>query len=588
MIQITPMNRRRFLVRIAASTALLPGIVIPSHRLNAQLTPAPAPQPKPAGGYRADLVIAGAGLGGCAAAWTALRSGLRVVLTEETDWIGGQLTQQGVPPDEHRWIEAFGATRTYRDLRVQIRDYYRRHYPLTESARARRNLNPGDGTVSRLCHEPRVALAVLHSLFAPFLSSAQLTLLLQHRVIAAEIQHDRVTALSAQSLLSGRALTLQAPWFIDATELGDLLPLTGTEFVTGTESRRQTGELHAPVHPNPANQQAFTICMAIDYSPGENHTIDPPQDYPFWRDFVPQLAPPWPGRLLDLAYTHPPTGQPRTLGFNPEGPTPDAPVNLWTYRRIAHAANFSPGTYAGDISLVNWPQNDYLLGNLVGVSPAEATRHIAQAKQLTLSLLYWLQTAAPRPDGGTGWPSLRLRPDVLGTEDGLAKYPYVREARRIQAVFTVLEGHVGRAQRGAVTGQPETEVTAAPFPDSVGIGSYPIDLHPTTAGDNYIDFPALPFQIPLGALLPVRTRNLIPAAKNIGTTHVTNGCYRLHPVEWNIGEAAGALASFAHQQHAQPHQIRETPALLAQFQNRLRALGVDTHWPNPITDHQSP
>nr|WP_246320979.1 FAD-dependent oxidoreductase [Paenibacillus germinis] len=25
--------------------------------------------------------------------------------------------------------------------------------------------------------------------------------------------------------------------------------------------------------------------------------------------------------------------------------------------------------------------------------------------------------------------------------------------------------------------------------------------------------------------------------------HITNGCYRLHPVEWIIGEAAGYLAA---------------------------------------------
>jgi NADPH-dependent 2,4-dienoyl-CoA reductase/sulfur reductase-like enzyme len=58
----------------------------------------------------ADLVVAGAGLGGCAAALAALRNGLSVILTEETDWIGGQVSQQGVPPDEHQWIETHGAT----------------------------------------------------------------------------------------------------------------------------------------------------------------------------------------------------------------------------------------------------------------------------------------------------------------------------------------------------------------------------------------------------------------------------------------------------------------------------------------------
>ncbi len=45
----------------------------------------------------------------------------QVILTEETDWVGGQLTQQAVPPDEHPWIESFGATRSYRHLRDGIR-----------------------------------------------------------------------------------------------------------------------------------------------------------------------------------------------------------------------------------------------------------------------------------------------------------------------------------------------------------------------------------------------------------------------------------------------------------------------------------
>ena len=75
--------------------------------------------------------------------------------------------------------------------------------------------------------------------------------------------------------------------------------------------------------------------------------------------------------------------------------------------------------------------------------------------------------------------------------------------------------------------------------DSVGVGSYRIDLHPSTGGDSYIDVGSVPFEIPLGALLPVRVRNLLPAAKNIGTTHITNGCHRLHPVEWSVGEVAG-------------------------------------------------
>src|SRR6266567_4889958 len=106
---------------------------------------------------RCDVAIVGGGVGACAAALGALRNGMRVILTEETDWIGGQLTSQAVPPDEHPYIESFGCTRAYRDYRERVRDYYRRNYPLTEAARGRRDFNPGNGRVSRLTHEPRVS-----------------------------------------------------------------------------------------------------------------------------------------------------------------------------------------------------------------------------------------------------------------------------------------------------------------------------------------------------------------------------------------------------------------------------------------------
>jgi hypothetical protein len=120
------------------------------------------------------------------------------------------------------------------------------------------------------------------------------------------------------------------------------------------------------------------------------------------------------------------------------------------------------------------------------------------------------------------------------------------------------------------------------FADSVGIGHYRIDLHISTGGDNYIDCSTLPFEIPLGALLPVRTRNLLPACKNIGTTHISNGCYRLHPVEWNIGEAAGALAAFCLTQDVEPHQVHESPELLAAFQDHLVKRGVRIEWPQTM------
>ncbi len=504
---------------------------------------------------RADVVILGGGLGGVAAALAVARSGRTALLTEETDWIGGQLTSQAVPPDEHRWIEDFGATRTYREYRNRVRRYYRRNYPLTAEARARWNLNPGAGAVSRLCHEPRVSLAVLEEMLAPHVSAGRVRVLLEHQVVAADAARDLVRSVEVRHLPSGARKTLHAPYFLDATEMGDLLPLAGVEYVLGFESQKQTGESRAPAEPQPRNLQAFTCCFAVDYLPGEDHTIDRPAEYGFWRDYVPQLRPPWPGKLLSWTTTHPVTLQPRVHAFDPEGEAKGVDAGLWLYRRIAARRNFAPGAYPSDICLINWPQNDYWLGPLCDAPGEEAARHLRRAKQLSLSLLYWMQTEA-------GWKGLRLRPDVVGTEDGLAKYPYIRESRRIRAEFTVLEQHVSRDTR---------------FPDSVGLGSYRIDLHPSTGGDNYIDLDSRPFQIPLGALLPLRVHNVLPACKNLGTTHITNGCYRLHPVEWNIGESAGALASFCLAAGLRPREVRAKR--LADFQNLLAAAGVELDWP---------
>ncbi len=523
---------------------------------------------------QADAVIIGGGMGACAAALGLCRNGMRVIMTEETDWIGGQVTAQAVPPDEHPWIESFGATRAYRDFRTRIRDYYRRHYPLTGEAHRTWNFNPGNAWVSRISHEPKVSLAVLRALLAPYLSAKKLTILKNHRAVRADADGDVVRSVTVRNIHDAKEITLYGAYFIDATECGDLLPLTGAEYVTGFESRAETGEPHAPEAAQPANMQAFTQCFAMDHREGENHVIDKPDIYGYWREYVPRLRPPWSGRLLSWQYSNPRTLEPRTLSFIPGNKD-----GWWGYRRIIDKTNFLPGSFDSDVTIVNWPQNDYLDGSIIDVSGEERAAHLYRSRQLSLSLLYWIQTEAPRPDGGAGYPGIRLRPDVTDTADGIAKYPYIRESRRIRAEFTVCEQHVGVDARMTMTGKPREELGAEIFRDSIGVGYYSIDLHPSTGGDNYIDISSFPFQIPLGALIHRRMENLIPACKNIGTTHITNGCYRLHPVEWNIGESAGTLAAYCVSKKLRPRQVRNTPGRLEEFQTILQEQGVEIRWP---------
>ena len=517
---------------------------------------------------KTQILIVGGGTGGIAAAMGACAMGARVVLTEETDWIGGQLTSQAVPPDEHPWIERFGCTRRYRAFRDGVRQYYRDHFPLTPAARADLHLNPGGGSVSRLCFEPRVGVAVIEQMLEELIASGRLTILQNRKAVAAEVDCDRVVSVQLRDLKTGALETIEADYILDATELGDLLPLAGVEYVTGAESRSQTHEPHAVDGPAmPENVQAFTWCfaMALDPAPAANHVIAKPPQYERWRDNAPKLKPPYTGRLLDWTYPVPWTLEPRraTLFPGDHGST-----SLFRYRQIVSRDRFTdPSVH--DATLVNWPQNDYFETNIIDRPADVVSRALEESKQLSLSLLYWLQTEQ-------GYPGLYL------CGDALAKSPYIRESRRLRTIFTVTENHVGtQARHGDNPLDPPADFSrlAEPFFDSVGIGYYRIDLHPSTGGDNYIDIASLPFQIPLGALLPQRVTNLLPACKNIGTTHITNGCYRLHPVEWNIGESAGLLAGFCVTRHVTPHRVRERVELLREFQQLLVDQGIELTWP---------
>src|SRR5579871_1238121 len=200
---------------------------------------------------KADLVVIGGGVGGIAAALSGARKGLKVILTEEFPWIGGQLTSQGVPPDEHKWIEENGSTATYRTFRQKVRDFYRRNYTLTDEAQKNRFLNPGNGSVSRLCHEPRVAVAVLLEMLALDLTAGRITLLQPYRIASADVDRDSIMAVEVAKVNDGRRVALIAPYFVDATEMGDLIFHSRTEHVTGSEAREDTHEPHAHIKAKP-------------------------------------------------------------------------------------------------------------------------------------------------------------------------------------------------------------------------------------------------------------------------------------------------------------------------------------------------
>jgi hypothetical protein len=479
-----------------------------------------------------EVLVAGGGTGGVAAAMAAARRGRRVVLLEETDWLGGQMTAQGVSAlDEHEHIESQGGTRSYYELRDAIRAHYGEP-------------NPGHCWVTRLAFEPRIAAGIIERMLP-----AGVQVLKRMKTIAVSTEEHRITEVVAMGLDDGRVVGFRPRIVIDATELGDLLPLSGTDYVVGAETAAQTGEAQAqPSEPKPHCVQSFTYTFACERRPaGERHVIPKPEKYEHYRDTQPYSL------KIEVHGGEIYGEESGWLQYSLYDRLPGTKGGLWSYRRLVEKQN---------LTMFNWPGNDYRDRSIIDCPPLEAAKALQDAKRVSLGFLHWLQQEAPE---------LKLRPDVMDTADGLSKHPYIRESRRIKARKTVVEQEVSaRYQDGPV---------AAGFPDSVGIGWYPIDIHRSGPDDVGASCRTKPFQIPLGALLPKNTTNLIAGAKNIGTTHITNGCYRLHPVEWNIGEAAGALAAYSLEKGLSLTTVHQEN--FKGFQHRLRDEGVPTHWSLP-------
>jgi hypothetical protein len=502
-----------------------------------------------------DVCIVGGGTGGTAAALALAQTGLKVVMTEETDWIGGQLTAQIVPPDEHPWIETTGCTASYREYRQRVRNHYRTRTNLTPSAAQNPRINPGSGWVSHLCHSPAIGHQVLREMLAAE-QNPNIQLLLNTVPISAQTSDDKVTQIELQNHKSGELTTVAAKYFLDATELGDLLPLTNCEYVLGAESKGQTQEPNAlDGNPEPANVQSFTWCAALAWEPEQDHTIEEPAEYSFWREYQP---PHWPDKLLSFTMLHVQRGEAVHFPLFSENW-----FNLFSYRQIAQPDHHQDPIPAATV--MNWPMNDYDQGTVIDVDPTLAAARYESARNLTRSMMFWLQTEQ-------GYRGLRFAPEHTGTPDGLAKSAYIRESRRIQAEFTICEQHVAAYTNPGAVVAPE-------LPNSVGVGAYRIDLHPSANGRPTIDTSTLPFQIPLGSLIPRRVKNLLPACKNLGVTHITNGCYRLHPIEWNIGESAALLAAFCISKKVEPSQVNNDETCFAEYQQLLWSHGIQTDWP---------
>jgi hypothetical protein len=532
------------------------------------------------------IVVVGGSTAAYAAALGALQAGATVCIVQPQKVLGGQFTAQALPASDDAPLmapkalipadqrdsnqlengEFFCISRAQR----QFRDRQRQLQPVA----GRVIHNPGGSWVSHFSVTPVVAAIALNQGIETYLNEGRLTIILFAKPIQVLIQetvgeYRRVTGVVFQDLQNDRSFTVNGDVVIEATDLGDLLEIGNIESRVGQESRSETGEAILPEEPRPLCQQAFTFCAVVEKA-SSSIPIPSPAGYG---------SEPW----LD------PQSFPSTFWANGKGQAFFDPMGIFRYRRLQRS--IEDGTvHTQDISVMNWgtsplgpdqPRgcgNDFLFGAvLTGVSREERQQAVERGRDRTQAYLHFLQTTAA--------PELSPRGDLTWTTDGIALEPYIREARRGVALTTIRHEDVAeKFFPGAAR--------ARSFDDSIGIGQYHyLDFHPNEA-PGHVDLGtdgnrSLPFTISLGTLIPLRTEGLILSAKSIGTTHITNAAYRMHPIEWAIGEAGGHLAAFALQESVPMRKVVSEQLLTRKFQGHLASYGIPIYWFNDIS-HEDP
>ncbi|SIO25775.1 FAD dependent oxidoreductase [Singulisphaera sp. GP187] len=507
-----------------------------------------------------DVVIAGGSTAAFAAAVAAAEAGARTCLIEPTDWVGGQLTSSGVPAIDEAWHKitdkATGA------VLLDVATIARSRENMTPNFRAMLDAtgNPGRGWVSNYCFEPKSFLEHhLHPLEAALRKKGTLTVYRDAVVKRVETDAEKglVTAVEVvqrtpkPGVASGgydRHLSEDlADWyspepsarfdkrvirfasdqdkgkdrsvvFVDATEWGELLVLSGAPYLQGVEATDGGREGDDRC----GQSTVFDLVERLNPAPVDE--------------------PPGPADVDGF-------------GFDDQTGRPDAWAQVWTYRRIKSAKGGGPPA-VGDLCLQNWGYsarrkqggNDYPFGYLFrSRAETDAERAdwrggvdlavIAAAERRALGWHAWFKNHPPE---GIAPGQVSLEREALGTGHGLAKVPYVRDTRRSV-------GLDGFLLKGSDLSGPPQRKTGRRFYDHIALGAYASDVHPiaSCAMPAYVvgAHETLPFLIPFRALTNERFSNLLVAGKTMAQSFLANAATRLHPIEWSSGTAAGVAAA---------------------------------------------
>jgi hypothetical protein len=456
-----------------------------------------------------DVLIVGASASGTSAALQAARMGVKVVVVEDTPWAGGMLTSAGVSCTDGNHLLPSGIWGEYRQ---HIYDYY-------GGAK-----NVFTGWVSHTLYEPSVGNRIWKTLIS---DEKNITMFYKYFVKSAIMDGNKIEGAVFESLEGYEDITVKAKVVIDATELGDLLPLSNTKYFLGQDSKSQTNEEGAPDEATDIIQDITYVAILKDYGKGADKTIEKPNNYDEKNYY----------------------GTCKELSFGVEA-----------IHTCNHMLNY--GRLPNNKYMINWPihGNDYYL-NLIEKPYKERLKLLQQAKDFTLGWVYFIQTKG-------GYKHLGLADDEFATDDKLAYIPYHRESRRVDGLIQLRNKDVVDIYKS----------NNDYYKTAITVGDYPLDLHhdKTPREIFYKIEPIHSFSIPYECMLPKTTENLIVAEKSISVSHIVNGCTRLQPVVIGLGQAAGAASALAVKHNLSPKQVN-----VRELQQQL----LDSKcWLSPVID----
>lgn len=201
-------------------------------------------------------------------------------------------------------------------------------------------------------------------------------------------------------------------------------------------------------------------------------------------------------------------------------------------KAMAETDYIVPRNKIGMLKNVNsgeWNMNCSRIQNLTNIVPEDFTKAYRTGLEQIFFLMNFIHTLP-------GLENARLKE--------IAPAVGVRESRRLEGEYT-LEGQ-------DLTDPPKE------FEDSIALGSYLLDLHPSKGARAGIDTRPLTancFQIPYRILVPKSADGLLAAGRCVSGTRDAISSIRVMPQAFAMGEAAGTAASICTAKAVRPRDI---------------------------------